>query len=76
MEGDGMEAFPSGGGDNRPPLPRNPAVSAAENRMRNPKKFGLERKQSFGVPKIKSHKELLKGMFQKNKLPPGMAAVK
>ena len=48
MEGDGMEAFPSGGGD----------------------------KESFGVPKIKSHKELLKGMFQKNKLPPGMAAVK
>lgn len=65
------EAFPQDqGGDvghrRLPPaMPRNPAVAAHENRLRNPAKFGLDRKQSFGVPKIKNHKELLKGMFQK-----------
>ena len=64
------EAFPQeqGGDMGRklpPTMPRNPAVAAHENRLRNPAKFGLDRKQSFGVPKIKNHKELLKGMFQK-----------
>jgi len=75
----GMEAFPSEGGDQAPSrlnIPRNPAVTAPENRMRNPNKFGLMRKESFGVPRIKNHTELLKGMFEKKQLPPGMTSLK
>ncbi|QDZ22779.1 protein phosphatase methylesterase [Chloropicon primus] len=74
-----MEAFPSEGGDQAPSrlnIPRNPAVTAPENRMRNPNKFGLMRKESFGVPRIKNHTELLKGMFEKKQLPPGMTSLK
>ncbi len=72
-----MERFPG--------LKANPAVRAGAAggagagrppMVNNAKNFGLMRKESFGVPKIKNHKELLKGMFQKKGMPPGMSSLR
>ena len=77
-EGGALEAFPGvpAAAPRGPVLPRNPAVTAQEARLRNPAKFGLDRKQSFGVPRVKNHKELLKGVFGKNKPPPSLLALR
>ena len=81
-------ALPSFGGSTahaRPPLPSNPALTlqrglgsagSAGAGQGQPRPGGLMRKESFGVPKIKNHKELLKGVFQKKGLPPGLSSLK